>query len=76
MEKFNERSNLNAVVASTGPRSRERGWADEADEKLGIAKLQRDRAHVSADGGKLTKTKPTIVEVLQRDRAHVSADGT
>ena len=36
--------------ASTGPRSRERGWDLTRRGVVGDAVLQRDRAHVSADG--------------------------
>ena len=38
-------------------------------------KLQRDRAHVSADGSSIG-TAVAGSASLQRDRAHVSADGT
>ena len=60
--------------ASTGPRSRERGWSGRFWRITARSLLQRDRAHVSADGHP-AQPRPRKDHLLQRDRAHVSADG-
>ena len=44
------------------------------EEVPGATTLQRDRAHVSADG-LTTPGDLMVISMLQRDRAHVSADG-
>src|SRR6266568_450587 len=62
-------------IASTGPRSRERGRIFHVGSVEPSMSLQRGHAHVSAEGQSLNGDFPSRLE-LQRGHAHVSAEGT
>ncbi len=63
------------IAASTGPRSRGRGWSPESVRVANYnILLQRGRAHGGADGS-LAVSLCTDTIRLQRGRAHGGADG-